>query len=189
MPDINLIPSEYKKRGLGLRVIFSKVMGIVLVLLILGLLIYGGLLIYKKGLTKQVTDSKQAIDKLESRRNQNSENSIYVVDQKLSAVESLFKNHFYWSKLFTKIEELVVADVSFSEMKTTFIDNKMNLTLSGNAKTYTGLARQMVSFKEDKLFEKIDLTGLKLNESNELDFTLSLLVSKSILISQTENKQ
>lgn len=189
MSDINLIPAEYRKKGIDLGGIFSKAVGIILILLILSLLIYGGLLIYQKSLTKNITELQQTMDKLELTRNPSLENSIYTADKKLNTVESLFKSHFYWSKLFTKIEESVVADVSYSEMKTVFVDDKMSLELSGNAKTYTGLARQMVSFKEDKLFEQITLGDLKLSENGGLDFTLSILVSQSIFINQLTNQQ
>ena len=189
MTDINLIPIEYRKRGIDLGGIFSKAMWIVLVLVILSLLIYGGLLIYRKSLTTKITDLNEAIAQLEAKRDKSLEASIVGADKKLGVVENLFENHFYWSKLFAKIEELVVADVSFSEMKTSLVDAKMNLTLSGNAKSYTGLAEQMVSFKEDKLFESVELTSLKSSESGGLDFTLSILVSESILMTQAENKQ
>jgi hypothetical protein len=189
MTDINLIPEEYKKKRTGLGIIFSKVVGIVLVLLILSLLLYGGLLIYKKSLTKSLADLKQAITDLQSKRSQSLEDSIYAAEKKLNTIGSLFENHVYWSKLFTKIEELAIADVSFSKMKSAFVEEGIDISLSGNAKTYTGLARQMISFKEDELFKKIDLTDLKLNENGGLDFAFSILAAKSILINQTENNQ
>jgi Tfp pilus assembly protein PilN len=188
MPDINLIPKEYKKRGIDLKGIFSKAVGIVLALLILSLLIYGGLLIYQKSLIQKIDNLKQATEKLESKRNETLENSIIGADQKLSSVENLFKNHFYWSELFAKIEQLVVSDVYFSDIKTVITDGKLDLTLSGNAKTYTGLARQMISFKEDALVDKVELSDLKLSATGGIDFALSVLIFKSILINQTETK-
>ena len=189
MSDINLIRTEYKRRGISLKGIFSKAMGIVLALLILSLLIYGGLLIYKKSLSKKIENLKQATKELDSKRNTSLENSIYGADKKLNSVENLFKNHFYWSKLFAEIEQLVISDVYFSEIETVIIDGKLDLTLSGNAKTYTGLARQMISFKEDALADKVELSNLKLSEAGGIDFTLSVSMLKSILINQTEVKR
>lgn len=189
MPDINLIPTEYKKKGINLGANFSKTIGIVLALLILSLLVYGGLFIYKKGLTQKVDNLNKSISDLESKRDNKLENSIYSADKKLNTVEGLFKDHFYWSKLFAKIEQATVPDVYFTEAKTAFADNKVELTLSGNAATYTSLARQMVSFKEDALIEGVDLGEVKLNESGGINFVLSILASRVVLINQIENEQ
>ena len=187
MADINLIPTEYKKKGINLGANFSKVVGIILALLILSLLVYGGLFIYKKNLTQKVDDLNKSISDLESKRDNKLENSIYDADKKLNAVEALFKDHFYWSKLFAIIEQVVVPDVYFTEAKIALADSKVNLILSGNAATYTSLARQMVSFKEDALVESVDLGEVKLSESGGINFVLTISASKVILINQIEN--
>ena len=188
MPDINLIPTEYKKKGFDLGANFAKIGGIVLAFLTLSLLVYGGLFIYKRSLTRQIEDIDNKMTELESKRNNELENAIYNADKKLTTVENLFKDHFYWSKVFAKIEELAIADVYFTEAKVALDAGAINLALKGNAASYTSLARQMVSFKEEKLVEKVDLGDVKLSESGGIDFSLSVLISKAILLSQTENK-
>lgn len=189
MPDINLIPTEYKKKRIGLKAIFSKTLGIILVLLILSLLVYGGFLIYKKTLTQKINDLNESISELESKRDGKLENTIYRADKKLKSVENLFKSHFYWSKIFTKIEQAVVSDVYFTESKAIIDSDKINLTLIGNSKSYTGIAQQMISFSEDKIVEKVELSDIKLNDVGGIDFTLSILFSGGILINQTTIEQ
>ena len=191
MADINLIPTEYRQKRAGLKAIFSKTVGIILVLLILSLLIYGGLFIYKKTLTQKINDLNKSISELESKRDSKLENAIYKADKKLKSVENLFKSHLYWSDVFAKIEKLVVSSVYFTEMKINITDNTINLDLSGTSKNYTDLAQQMISFKEDedKLIEKVELSDIKPNDIEGIDFTLSILVSEKILINQIEIEQ
>jgi len=188
MTDINLIPKEYKRKGVALGTIFSKTGSIILILLILSLLIYGGLLFYKKGIQKNLDNIDQEIKNLESKRSVESEESIYSADKKMDLVENIFTNHIYWSKFLTKIEELVVPQVYFSESNLSIVDNQVNVIFSGNAKTYTGLAQQMVAFSEDPLVEKIELTKTTLNKDGGIDFGFSILFSKNVLTNDFEKQ-
>lgn len=167
---------------------FSKIIGIVLALLILSLLVYGGLFIYKKILTKKLDGLIKSTSELELKRDSKLENSIYDADKKLTIVEGLFKDHFYWSKIFAKIEQAVLPNVYFSEAKIALAGSKLNLTLFGTAPSYTSIAKQMVSFKEDVLIESVDLGDVKLSEAGGISFELIISASKVILINQTEEQ-
>ncbi len=186
MNDINLIPKEYKKRGIAIGTIFSKTGSIVLVLLILSLLLSGGLFLYQKKSQKNLNEINQEIEKLESKRSSELESSIYNADKKMNLVENIFTSHIYWSKFLAEIEKLVVPEVYFSESKFNIVGEQVDVILLGNATTYTGLAKQMVAFSEDKLVEKIDLTKTTLNEDGGIDFGFSILFSKKILINELE---
>ncbi|MFH1129211.1 MAG: hypothetical protein V1686_00530 [Patescibacteria group bacterium] len=188
MTDINLIPKEYKRKGMALGTIFSKTGSIILILLILSLLTYGGFFFYKKQIQKNLDGINQEIKNLESKRSSDLEKSIYGADKKMNLVENIFKGHVYWSKFLTKIEELVVPQVYFSESKFGIVGNQVDVILSGSAKTYTGLARQMVAFSEDPSVEKIELTETTLNEDSGIDFGFSILFSKNILINELDKK-
>lgn len=170
--------------------VFSKSGGIVLALLILSLLVYGGLLFYGKKLKTELNDIKQEIADLESRRDKEAEETIIETDKRLNLVEGLFKEHFYWTKLLSKIEELTSPQIYFTESKFNFLNEKVELTFSGNAKTYTALAQQMVSFKEDPLVEKVVVAQISLSQAGGIEFDLSVTFSKSILlISSVEENQ
>ncbi|MBU4284963.1 hypothetical protein KKF60_00680 [Patescibacteria group bacterium] len=189
MIDINLIPKEYKKRGISLAGILSKTGGIILGLLILSLLTYGGLFFYQKSVKDELKGIIQEITNLESKRDSVKEELIVGADKKLDIVENLFKEHLYWSKLFSKIEELIDINVYFSESKFSFENEKVNILLAGSARSYTALAQQMVSFKEDPLVEKVAVSDIALSEIGGVKFNLSITFSKEILLSETkENK-
>jgi len=187
--DINLIPKEYKRKGLNLANIFSKTGGIVLILLILSLLVFGGLFLYSQLLNKKLDNIKQEKSDLESRRDSQTELTIEKIGKKLDLVENLFKEHLYWSKLFSEIEKAVVPQVYFSESKFNFIDEEVNLLLAGKARTYTAVAQQMVSFKENSSIEKIEVSNISLSESGGIDFDLSISFSKSVLLNKFEENK
>jgi len=196
MADINLIPKEYKKRRVAISAIFSKAVGLVLGLLILSLLVYGGLLIYKNKVQKQFDGINQEISRLDSMRNKEKEVSIYNASKKINLVEGLFKEHLYWSKIFTRLEGAVNPQVYFGNSKFSIVGGEVSVQLSGIAQTYTALAKQMVGLKmdpsdtltssSDPLVLKVDLTKTNLNEKGGIEFEMSVLFDKNILINKTE---
>jgi hypothetical protein len=188
MTDINLIPKEYKRKGVALGAIFSKAGSIVLIFLILSLLVYGGLLFYKKGVQKNLDNIVQEIVNLEAKRSDSLEKSIYSASQKMVLVQNIFTDHVYWSKFLAKIEELVVPQVYYSASKFTIVDNQINVTFLGNAKTYTGLAKQMLAFSQDPMVQKIDLTKTTPSDGGGIDFGFSIVFSKKILINDLKTK-
>ena len=183
MVDVNLIPKEYRGRKESLGAIFSKTGGIVLALLILSLLFYGGLLFYSQKLNKNLNSAKQQIIDLNSKRSSQLEEAIIKTDKKLVLVENLFKKHFYWSQIFSAIEALTVPQIYFSETKMAFTEEKLNIVFSGNSPTYSALAQQMVSFNEEPLIEKVEVSNIALNDEKGIAFDLSIIFSQNALLS------
>jgi len=165
-----------------LGIIFSKTGGIILILLILGLLLYGGLLFYSQKLNKTLNDVKQSITDLDSKRSPQLEDTIIKTDKKLVLIEGLFKKHFYWSQIFGKIEELTVPQVYFSETKMSFADEKLNIIFAGSSPTYTALAQQMASFKGEPLVEEVEVSNIALSEQKGIKFDLSIIFSQNALL-------
>lgn len=184
MADINLIPKEYKGRRQKISAIFSKTGGVILVLLILSLILYGGLFLYEGNLRKDLDRIKQEITLLDQKRDPDIEQAIVDLDKKLGVLEELFKNHFYWSKLFNKIEELTAPQIYFSKANSDFSDEEeqVRINLSVNALNYITVARQMLVFQEDPLVEKIRLSEISLDREGGVDFDLEINFSKEILL-------
>lgn len=182
MVEVNLIPKEYKKRKERLATIFSKTGGVVLVLLILSLLLYGGLLLYQNKLNKNLDSIKKEIEILEQKIDWDKGQAIIDLDKKLGILKDLFEDHLYWSKLFSKIEELTLPEAYFSEAKLIFSGDKVNVGLFGNTLTYTALARQMKSFQEESLVEKVKVSNISLSSEGGIKFDLEVIFSKDILL-------
>ncbi len=181
MVEVNLIPKEYKEKKERIATIFSKTGGIVLALLILSLLLYGGLLLYQSKLDENLKSIKQEIVNLDQRRDPETEKIIVDLDKKIETIKGLFENHVYWSKLFAKAEALTLPEVYFSGVNFEF-SNGIRLLLAGNALTYTTIARQMLSFQEDSSVEGVKVSGISLSSEGGVDFDLEISFSKDILL-------
>jgi hypothetical protein len=184
MVDINLIPREYREKKEKLKTIFSKTGGVVLILVILSLLFYGGLLLYQNKLKKNLNDIKNETLVLDSKRDLKTEKAMIDLDKKISVLKSLFENHFYWSDLFKKVGELTVPEVYFSNAKFGILTGGIELAVGGGTTTYTNLARQILSFQEDSSVEEVQVSGIALGEKG-IRFNLIIIFSKDILFKKT----
>lgn len=182
MPDVNLVPEEYKKRRKKLGVIFSKTGGVVLGLVILSLLFYGGLLFYQDKQNKELDSIKEQIKVLDQKRDPEMEKTVVDLDKKLGILKEIFENHVYWSKLFNKIEELTVFQAYFSRGKFDFSGGIAEVNLSGNALTYTILAKQMKSFQQDSQVKSVRVSTISLSTEGGINFDLKVIFSKDILL-------
>lgn len=186
MVDVDLIPKEYKRKREEISTIFSKLGGVVLILFILSLLLYGGLLLYQNRVNKNIDTIKEEISILEQEINQTADKEtkegIIALDENLDILKLLFENHLYWSKLFSKIEKLTVPEAYFSEAKISFLEDKVNLIFSGNVLSYTILAKQMISFQEESSVENVKVSGISLSNEGGINFDLEIIFSKDILL-------
>lgn len=182
MVDINLIPREYKLKREKFSGIVSRTVGAVLALFILSLLVYGGLLFYQNRLNKNLESINQAIENLNIRRDFETEQIMIDLDKKLKVLKEMFENHFYWSNLVAKIEELTVPEVYFSEAQVSLAEDKVDFGFKGNALTYTTLARQIISFQEEPNVESVTVSSITLSADGGIDFNLEVFFSKDILL-------
>ena len=182
MVDVNLLPTEYKKRKRKLGMFFSKTKGIAIILLIVSLLLYGGLFLYQNKLNQDLDNIKKELAGLDRKRDPKMEKAIADLNKTLIALEELFKSHLYWSELFDKVEELTVPQVYFSEAKFNILEENISTFFSGNALTYTALAQQIASFQGERFVKKIEVSAISLSTEGGIDFDLAIIFSKDILL-------
>ena len=99
MVDINLIPREYRERKERFKTIFSKTGGVILGLVILSLLFYGGLFLYQSNLKKNLKSIENEIIVMDSERNTELEKNIIDTDKRINLLKNLFQNHLYVAQL------------------------------------------------------------------------------------------
>lgn len=182
MSEVDLIPKEYKKKKDKLLVFFPKIGGIILVLLILSLLFYGGLLLYENSLNKSLDKINEEIRIIDRERDLETEEKLINLDRKLGVLQDLFKNHVYWSKFFSKIEELTIPQAYFPQVSFVISGGSIKVNLSGNTLSYTTLAKQMVSFQEESSVEGVSVSGIALSNEGGVNFKLKVNFSKNVLL-------
>lgn len=183
MPEVSLIPKEYKEKKFAFGVIFSKIGILAVVLVVFSLLVYGGLFFYKKSLSKELNELQVQIIEINEQRDEEFEKKVRSLDGALKSLKILLKNHLYWSNLFSKLEDLIVPWVSFSAFSGAIDkDGAVNLGLSGKTMGYTYLAKQMVSFSQDKLVSDIKISEITLGTEGGIEFGLDVTFEKDILL-------
>jgi hypothetical protein len=187
MAEINLVPIEYREKREKWKKVFSKTTFLVLFLVILSLLLYGGTIIYKKKLNTNLESIKQEISLLAVKRTPDEEKAIIDLDAKISILKEVFQIHTYWSEVFEKIEALTMQDVYFSDAKLTLEKDKISLQFSASTETYTSLAKQMLNFQEEPLTQKVQISGIALSEEGGIKFNLLSVFPLQILLLNGKN--
>jgi len=186
MADINLIPREYIERKKGIGAYFSKTTIIIFALVVLGSLFYGGTVFYLKNLDKNMEVISQEILDLENKRDPDTEKIMIDLNERINILKDLLKNHFYWSQALGKIEESTIPEVYISDAGFNIEFEKVNINISGNTTTYTNLARQILSYQEEPLVEKVKVSGISLDEKAGIKFDLAIIFSKNLILEEAE---
>lgn len=182
MTDISLIPKDYKERKISFGAVASKSSFLVVVLVVLSLLFYGGLFFYKKSLSSQFQDLQAKIEEIKGQRDDEFEKKAKSLDVVLKNLNTVLKKHVYWSVIFSKIGELTVPQVSFSNFNGTIEKGgSVSIVLSGKTSGYTYLAKQMKSFSQEELVSDIKVSGIALGTEGGIEFGLNINFSKDIL--------
>lgn len=183
MADISLIPKEYEKRKFGFGKIFSKMGFFIPGLVVLSLLVYGGLSLYNRSLVNQLEKIQSQIVEVEKQRDIDFEKKAISLEKTLNSLKIVLKNQLYWSNLFSKLGELTVPKVSFSNFAGRVEkDDSVGVNLSGNAAGYTYLAKQMVSFSQEKSVSNVETSGITLGTEGGIEFVLNINFLKDILL-------
>lgn len=185
MPDdISLIPKEYKE-GFNLGAFVSKIGFYIAGLIALSLLVYGGLFFYGNSLKAQLREAQNQIEGLNKQRDMDFEKKVVSLEKSLNSLKAILNNHSYWSNVFSELGKLTIPQVSFSDFSGTMgKDGSIDVSLSGSAGGYTYLAKQMVSFGQEKLVHSIEVSGITLNTAGGIDFSLKVNFLKDIVVKQ-----
>ncbi len=183
MPDISLIPKSYKEKEINIASILSRMGIFVIILIIISVLAYGALLFYRKSLDIQLQEVQNQVEEINKQRDENFEKEVLSLERVLKNLKVILKNHFYWSSLFSKIENLSLLQVNFLDFKGMLNeDDSVALILSGRVPGYTYLAKQMVAFGQDELVSDVKVSEITLGTQGGINFTLNINFLKDALL-------
>ena len=187
MSDISLIPKEYKKTKIGFGRVISKIGVIAIILVILALLAYGGLLFYSSKMEENINSIQAQIKELNQQRDEEFEKEVVATDKALKNLKTIFKNHLYWSNIFSTIEELTVPELGFTGFSGNLSgSSSATISLAGRTSGYTYLAKQMVSFQENDSISGIVVSGISLSTEGGIEFVLNINFSEDILLQKKQ---
>jgi len=187
-PDITLIPAEEgavkEKRGKSRQIIILVATAIILVL------VGGGLYWVLKFYQEQADFDLQKIEAdlgVVSKKNQDlnlEKTEAQFFQKKLKTAEKLLENHLYWTNFFSFLEKNTVADVYFVNL---IGGSDGQIVMSGVAKSYAAMSRQIVAFRADERISKVSVLSASASvdtEGNvtEINFDAKLQLNPEIFL-------
>jgi Tfp pilus assembly protein PilN len=192
--DIQLIPKEYQSkstisRGFKLPIIGSVSesakpraklwLALCIGLLVLSILVYLGLVIYKNSLLDSKVALENQIKDLEAARDLEWEAKLKDLEKGIKDLGKILETHIYSSKLFQMLEELTLSQVQWTGLKATLSEGKIDL--NGRAASYSILAKQMVVLEQDPRIIQTETSGIKLTTTGDIEFNLVLKLKPGLL--------
>ena len=106
-------------------------------------------------------------------------NKVTETENAIEIVENLSKNHIFSSLFFEKIEKLTLPEIQWDGYR---IDTRLGeAELSGQAASYSFLAKQMDKFKEANF--EISISGINL-KGGGVSFSAAIKFDAAILLNE-----
>lgn len=194
--DIKLIPKEYNQklaasRGFKLPSIKSRVefnlsyllktnlwLGLIIGLLIISILSYLGLIIYKNSLNQENLALSAQIKDREPERDLELEKQLRELKKGVKNLQKFSEIHIYSFRLFQMLEELTLPKVQWINFTADLFENRINLR--GQAVNYNILAKEIITLEEDSRIKEVEISGITL-DSGGVNFNMVLEFEPSIL--------
>ena len=179
-----------------------------IILLTLGLWV--GAFVYNDNARKKVTALQGSINAAKQGRNYEKIALVADSEDRLKSLDEILGQRIDWEKLFQKIEENTLPEITFSNMEAKVIKTQNNqtaasaeepadaiyqLTLKGSTVGVSSLAKQIAVFSgsksntgelfaDDVLIQKIDMKKTEsgaIDKGGALDFTIQININPKII--------
>lgn len=106
---------------------------------------------------------------------------VRALSNRIAPAKTILQKHTFWSNFFKSLEENTLADIVYNNLA---LDEK-SVILTGIAKNYEIIARQMVSFKNAPFIKDIKVSGLAAQTSPKgemigVNFSFSVILNQDI---------
>jgi short subunit fatty acids transporter len=132
----------------------------------------------EKAKKKEISQIEEKILVLKTPEIKRAEEEVLKYQNKISDFSNLIKDHLFYSKIFSYLEQKTHKQIYFSRMDLDF--EKSVILLSGHSPNFSVLAQQLEVFKEDPSFQT-QLKELTLGKEGKVDFKIEITFDKSIL--------
>ena len=125
----------------------------------------------------------QKVKALDADRNQ-----AQIFQKQLKAADKLLIGHLYWTNVFSLLEKNTVADVYFVNMVG---GSDGQIVLSGEAKSYAAISRQIVAFRQNNGIKNISVLSASASIDSEgnivkVDFDAKLQLNPDIFLKSSK---
>jgi type IV pilus assembly PilN-like protein len=150
-------------------------------ILFIVLFIYAGLRLgYEPYLNAQLSAAKSQAQKVGQSVSAADEANLITFYSQINNIQSLIKNHVFFSQFLTWLERTTEANVYYTSM---FFTSGNQITLAGVAKTSADVAEQITAFEADPRVSSVALSNSALSPSgNNWIFNVVLTMQPSVFL-------
>ncbi len=141
-------------------------------LLVLVLLAYAGLYMYRSSLQVSISDADNQLAALEKQRNKKSEAALLTVSKQVATTSQILRNHTDWSIGLSKIEAATKSNVQFKSFSGIVSDGSFHIHAWTD--NYATIAQQIAAYVADDAVKDISLDSVTSLTSGKLDFSAKI---------------
>ncbi len=156
-----------------------KIFGVVLLVAATFCSLY--LFFINRSVTAQIADVKANIDEYENNRNLALESDILSLDEKIKIFSGLLNNHTYFANFIGWLRNNISSGVKFNSVKVSIAAGDLKVDISGTAKTYKDVARQLAIFSASDVIKSYTIGSLSFSDTSGVSFSSALIMGLSIL--------
>lgn len=159
---------------------------IALILLIAGLLAWGGLFAYQRLLAGRAGEWREQVLTLEGELKPELLDQLVALSATIAGVGELLDGHPYPSNVFSFLDEVTQPDVSFSSLQFTAAPRKIELV--GQARSYGAVASELARLEGHPQVEGLSFGGLARGEKGLVNFKIAITIKPSLLRLRPEER-
>jgi len=165
MAEVNLIP-DTTVSGKDKRNKLRDLGYIVVVLVVLVLLAYGGFKLYERKITADTVAVEIDIQTVSAQiaKYQGIQTEAKEISDRLAALEQILKTHVYWTPFLSVVESLTLPTVYYTSM--TGSSTSLTFTFDAIAQDYSQIAPQVASFRESPFVTSINISAVQAFQSS-----------------------
>lgn len=142
-----------------------------------------GLFVYKMMVKGDIETLRSEMAAAESAIDKNSIDEMLHFSRKLNFIKSIIVKHQVVSNFLDQLSSSTVSTVTFNEFNYGNItDFGLAVNMKGQTNSYASLALQEKLFNENPNFKSVSFSGLRLSESGNVEFAVSLSVDPSVSV-------
>lgn len=148
---------------------------------ILSLLLAGGVFLYKFYLNHQIKAKGEELESARAALAPEVINELTSLDDRIVSTEELLRKHIVLSPLFDFLETSTPRTVRYTNFDYQNNEKGLEVTLKGEASSYAALAALAELFNQNENFREPVFSGLSLDETGNVLFTLVTTVDPQFL--------
>ncbi|MAF59273.1 MAG: hypothetical protein QF858_01980 [Candidatus Pacebacteria bacterium] len=178
IPKNPISATPKKKKGGGFGIIT-----IVVIILALGVIAFGvGVFLYEQLLTASIERKSNTLERARAAFEPTLIRELVRVDERLKASEEILDDHIALSSFFELLERLTLKSVRFETFEYVLVgDDRINITMSGKASNFSGVALQADIFGRDRTIKDPIFSGLNLDQEGNVVFDFAATVDKGLI--------